>query len=259
MAGDVFQELTQVVEGRVGGYLGPTHQGPGFCRICRGPIANQFVECWRCNEQRRSAVQGAFGLVDRAVPIVYAGDNDQSYRLLRGYKDPVSQTGMDQRRWLLTTLLASVLARHRSCLQGDGIFTHYAVVPSTKGRVPHPLAEVVKVALEVAALSIPELVVTTSPSGATGSRIIDPGLFQAPTNQAAHVLLIDDTWTTGANVQSVAAALKAKGSRRVTALVIARWLTPDGWKPTADFLENHGNSGYSPRICPVGVCSPPVV
>ena len=56
------------------------------------------------------------------------------------------------------------------------------------------------------------------------------------------------------NFQSVAAALKANGSRRVTALVIARWLNPDAWQPVADFLEQNGNSGYSPTICPVGVC-----
>lgn len=256
MAEDVFAELTRVVEERVGGYLGRTHQGLGFCRMCRCPISTQFVECWRCKEHQRSAAQGAFGLVDRAIPIVYAGDNDQSYRLLRGYKDPVSQTGMDQRRWQLTTLLASVLARHRSCLQGDGMFTHYAVVPSTRGRVPHPLAEMVKLALRIAALKIPELAVTASPSAEADKRIVDPRQFRAPSNQAAHVLLIDDTWTTGSNVQSVAAALKANGSGRVTALVIARWLNPAAWQPAADFLERNGNSGYSPTICPVGVCSP---
>jgi hypothetical protein len=42
--------------------------------------------------------------------------------------------------------------------------------------------------------------------------------------RARAVLLIDDTWTTGANAQSAAAALKAAGAERVAALVIGRYV-----------------------------------
>jgi orotate phosphoribosyltransferase len=38
------------------------------------------------------------------------------------------------------------------------------------------------------------------------------------------VLLIDDTWTTGANAQSAAAALKSAGAGPVAAVVIGRHL-----------------------------------
>jgi predicted phosphoribosyltransferase len=43
------------------------------------------------------------------------------------------------------------------------------------------------------------------------------------------VLLIDDTWTTGANAQSAGAALKAAGGGAVAAVVIGRYLTRD-WR-----------------------------
>ncbi|MBV9473775.1 MAG: hypothetical protein JO206_12465, partial [Solirubrobacterales bacterium] len=42
------------------------------------------------------------------------------------------------------------------------------------------------------------------------------------------VLLIDDTWTTGANAQSAAAALKAAGAGPIGAVVIGRHLNR-GW------------------------------
>ena len=42
------------------------------------------------------------------------------------------------------------------------------------------------------------------------------------------MLLIDDTWTTGANAQSAAAALKAAGAGRVAAVVIGRHVNR-GW------------------------------
>ena len=41
------------------------------------------------------------------------------------------------------------------------------------------------------------------------------------------VLLIDDTWTTGANAQSAAAALRAAGSGPVSAVVIGRHVNRD--------------------------------
>jgi orotate phosphoribosyltransferase len=41
------------------------------------------------------------------------------------------------------------------------------------------------------------------------------------------VLLIDDTWTTGASAQSAAAALKAAGAGKVVAAVIGRHVNRD--------------------------------
>ena len=41
------------------------------------------------------------------------------------------------------------------------------------------------------------------------------------------MLLIDDTWTTGANAQSAAAALKDAGAGTVAAVVIGRHLNRD--------------------------------
>ena len=49
-----------------------------------------------------------------------------------------------------------------------------------------------------------------------------PRSRRLPTGQA--VLLIDDTWTTGASAQGAAAALKAAGVRPVAAVVIGRHL-----------------------------------
>jgi phosphoribosylpyrophosphate synthetase len=41
------------------------------------------------------------------------------------------------------------------------------------------------------------------------------------------VLVVDDTWTTGAHAQSASAALKAAGARYVGIVAIGRWLNPD--------------------------------
>jgi orotate phosphoribosyltransferase len=54
-------------------------------------------------------------------------------------------------------------------------------------------------------------------------RIVDPAKY-APTRRVdgESILLVDDTWTTGANVSSAAGALKAAGARRVGVVVVGR-------------------------------------
>ena len=57
------------------------------------------------------------------------------------------------------------------------------------------------------------------------SRAFDAGKYAATRNLGSRsVLLIDDTWTTGANAQSAAAALKAAGAGPVASVVIGRHL-----------------------------------
>jgi hypothetical protein len=63
-----------------------------------------------------------------------------------------------------------------------------------------------------------------------------------------HVLLLDDTWTTGGHLQSASAALKAAGVRQVTGLAIARWLDPS-WHTTRSFIDELIED-FDPKLCP---------
>src|SRR5262249_62149192 len=53
-------------------------------------------------------------------------------------------------------------------------------------------------------------------------RDLDPGRFDVAPVPGARVLLIDDTWTTGASAQSAAMALRTAGARSVATVVIGR-------------------------------------
>jgi orotate phosphoribosyltransferase len=99
------------------------------------------------------------------------------------------------------------------------------VVPSGRGRPgPHPLA-----ALIAPYLARPPATLVTAGPADLGCRELDPGRFRAiqPLPGAA-VLLLDDTWTTGASVQSAALALRAAGARHVAVVVLGRHLNPAG-------------------------------
>lgn len=51
--------------------------------------------------------------------------------------------------------------------------------------------------------------------------------FTVTSNNAdgRHVLLIDDTWTSGGHALSATLALRASGADQISVLVLARWLT----------------------------------
>ena len=60
-------------------------------------------------------------------------------------------------------------------------------------------------------------------AAAVAERAVHAGKYE-PTRALVgeHVLLVDDTWTTGSNAQSAAGALKAAGAGRVGVVVIGR-------------------------------------
>ncbi|MCP3799117.1 hypothetical protein NLX83_07600 [Allokutzneria sp. A3M-2-11 16] len=64
-----------------------------------------------------------------------------------------------------------------------------------------------------------------------------------------HILLLDDTWVSGAKIQSAAVTLRDAGASRVTALCVARWCRVD-WDDHKALLDSCTDP-YDPFICPV--------
>jgi hypothetical protein len=65
-----------------------------------------------------------------------------------------------------------------------------------------------------------------------------------------HVLILDDTWTTGSNAQSAALAVRRAGAAAVSVMVVGRWLSP-GFGNTTAFIRTRLLTDYDPAICPV--------
>jgi orotate phosphoribosyltransferase len=83
------------------------------------------------------------------------------------------------------------------------------------------------------------------------ARSYDPLRFTAGDfPEGSHVILVDDSWTTGGNVQSAAAALKRAGAAQVSVMVLARILD-DRWEPTRRFIEDGGlRRPFDPSMSP---------
>jgi hypothetical protein len=122
---------------------------------------------------------------------------------------------------LLLALVLVFLRDHGDCVwraaDMPGGPTHLAVVPTGRGRPgPHPLR-----ALVAPYLLRPWAELSARP-GIFADRDLDPDRFAATPVPGARVLLLDDTWTTGASAQSAAMALRAAGAARVATIVLGR-------------------------------------
>jgi hypothetical protein len=181
--------------------------------------------CFRCNSHRKSA---AGLLADVVVPISVAFAGGQFAHDLRQYKRYPSEAARKEKQRRLALLLANFLRVHERCVAaacGAPDFDVVTSVPSTKGLDPHPLSTMLSRTIGQTGPRYRNLLRT----GDIGEgRAFHPDRFHISDNLAGRrVLLVDDTWTTGANAQSAAARLRLAGAERVAVIVLGRWFDAD--------------------------------
>lgn len=237
------------------------------CEVCRGPVRPGFARCYQCD---RHALLGSVLLADAVVPISYAIKGTPFADDLWRYKSapvppsspPTSAsaamsastpapalvaTPASARASVLALMLA-FLTDHGPCVwQRAGMPPpdRLAVVPTGAGRPgPHPLLRLVWPYLRLPGCS---LVLRPGRQG----RDLDLDRFQVLAQPAgASVLLLDDTWVSGASAQSAAAALKLAGARHVAVIVLGRHVNPDD-AASAPLLAGLAAARYDPSACAV--------
>jgi hypothetical protein len=189
------------------------------CAVCRGPVRPGYARCYQCDGHD---LAGHGLLADAVVPISYAVKGTAFAEDLWRYKSG-SPPAASARVPVLAVALA-FLHDHRACVWRHAAMpppSRVAVVPSGSGRPgPHPLLGLISPYLRR-----PSCPLAIRP-GRQG-RDLDLDRFRAAQVPAgASVLLLDDTWVSGANAQSAAAALKRAGARHVAIVVLGRHLNP---------------------------------
>jgi hypothetical protein len=186
--------------------------------------------------------------------MTYAGYLDpitQSGHLMRGYKNPAIRSGS---HWQTVTLLAALgLVGHVECpgrLTGAPL-SAWATVPSlpTKPDLPkHPLNDMVRTLARGRAVEV----TLTGAATVSNPRAINAAHYTASSNAAdQHVLVIDDTWTSGGHATSAALAVRAAGATHISVLVLARWLKL-GWEATTPTWAQQRltSPDFQPDVCP---------
>jgi hypothetical protein len=193
--------------------------GPPVCVLCRGPAWPGFAHCYQCAQHD---LLGRGLLADAVVPISYAVKGTAFAASLWRYKSWSGPSAAAQTS--LLALLLAFLHDHGACVwrhAGMPAPSRLAVVPTGCGRPgPHPL-----LALSAPYLRLPVTPLVIRP----GEQGRDPNMnrFSAErTRSGASVLLLEDTWVSGASAQSAAAALKQAGARHVAVVVLGRHIDP---------------------------------
>jgi predicted amidophosphoribosyltransferase len=158
-----------------------------------------------------------------------------------------------QRSVLIAAVLWRRLARHERCLArmaglATDQFDVITSVPSTSGREEaHPLENVVGGVVAGSAERYRGLLRLNrddiSPREVARDRFAAASQLPGTT-----VLLIDDTWTTGAKMQSASAALKLAGATSVGGVAIGRWFK-NGYRENTEWLRNARKIGWSWSTC----------
>lgn len=193
-------------------------RGPDVCATCFNFTAG-YERCYACAHGR--------AVLDAVVPISYSVGREQLHHALASYKrldgDVARRLGA-----ILAAVLWRFLAKHEDCVAKAAGATHFDLVTTVPSGDPtrderHPLRWIVG-----------EVVVPTRDRHRRLLRRTDAEVslreysehkFEAAQSLDGHaVLLVDDTWTTGASAQSAAAALKAAGAGPIAAVVIGRHL-----------------------------------
>jgi predicted amidophosphoribosyltransferase len=195
--------------------------GPGVCAKCFNLIDEQ-QPCYACAHGRI--------VLDAVVPISYSVASEPLHRALYGYKR-LPEPAAHRLRVVLAAILRRHLALHERCVAaaaGLQRFDLVTTVPSGdryRDRA-HPLREIVTSALGPTRHRHRRLLRRSAFHSGPRSPDFLKYLATHPLDGEA-VLLIDDTWTTGANAQNAAAALKAAGAGSVAALAIGRHVNRD--------------------------------
>ncbi len=188
----------------------------GLCVVCHGPSPGLASRCFQCDLHWQCAQDG---MADVVVPVAFAVKGGAHAGNLWRYKSARAGQAASASAAALRALLLVFLRDHRACVcRAAGLDrpTHLAVVPTGRGRPgPHPLR-----ALVAPYLTIPWAELAATPGDHGGD--LDPRRFVAAPVPGARVLLVDDTWTTGASAQSAAMALRSAGATAVATVVLGR-------------------------------------
>jgi hypothetical protein len=193
-----------------------------------------------CNGHR-----GLTGLADATAFLTYAIAGQESGHLMRGYK---AFRPVDEHKLVVGLLLRVALDGHTKCAgaRAGRPVTHWTTIPSLPATTHvHPLRGLVRGHAQGTEVTLVAAARVQQP------RAVNPDHFTCSDvlTVGSHVMVIDDTWTTGGHAQSAALAMRRAGAGWVSVVVVARWLKED-YKDNKNFVADLRARDYDPSICP---------
>ena len=200
----------------------------GVCSSCRSGASPSFERCYQCQHR---------GIVS-VLPISMSEHNGPLHQRLRNYKDG-NEKQREQYTLELAALLFIFLKKHLKCIGGT---------PDAVVTVPSPNRDAVKSIMDKIGWLQERHVPLSAGNSDSAQR------YDVPSSvRGQHVLLLDDTFTTGSSITAAHRVLTDAGAVVPLPLVIGRHFHPnyDTSRTLANCLSEHK---WKLKKC--GVCSP---
>ena len=220
--------------------------GEGVCAVCHTHTREGYTTCWSCYKTT-SQVSKPCRLV---VPISLYEIPSQLHHILRYYKSD-SYNAARRHDFAVKTvvLLCHFLGLHRACIKvAAGVDWDVVTnVPSSSGRAgEHPLVAALRMVPSV--FESYEPLLRRGPGAIDHLVASDDGYLATGSVRGRRVLLIDDTFTSGARAQSAASALALAGARVVAIVPIGRVVDPH-WDHMPEWWDVQKRKRFTFRDC----------
>jgi adenine/guanine phosphoribosyltransferase-like PRPP-binding protein len=220
------------------------YQGSGVCQWCHGHPNPGYDTCYSCGRTRWQVSNPC----DRIVPVSLYEIPSQLHFILRHYKSGAVPHRHSVLELQVASILCYFLARHRQHIaqEAGGEWDLITTVPSTNRSGVHPLVRALARVPSVYATS--EGLLERGTANIGHNRADDDGYQAIRRLDGERVLLVDDTFTSGARAQSAASRLTLAGAFVVSIVPIGRVINPS-YGDNATWWSAQQAIGFSFAVC----------
>lgn len=209
--------------------------GSGVCGICHSSV-DGYDFCYPCNQARQFLLRN----VPVIVPISLEVEGEQLHHALKGYKDDRDSAVRDRFAYQLAALTEIFWRNHQTCVEP---FDSVATLPSMERNA---FEAVVHRSRRLAGLYRPVL----TRVGPSGTHQLDATKYTVDSSQVEgrRIVLVDDTFTTGATVFSAVRAIRDAGGTVEHVVVIGRYIKR-AYRPSAELIERMRGRAWDVTEC----------
>jgi len=230
----------------IGTFTPPPPAGDGVCDVCHGAPGPGFSRCYSCWQTMRQVTHP----IELVVPISLYEIPGQLHHVLRNYKDGYTEEIRSALRPRVTALLWRFLSTHEDHIV-EVAGAEWDIITSVPSSGPregqHPLERAIGLARPLAEKYQQTLERGDGPLG--HNLASDTGYVVNGDVNGTNVLLVDDTFTSGARVQSAASALALAGANVIAAVPIGRVINPGFNAATTALWETARDTRFDFDVC----------
>ena len=231
----------------VAAYTPPPAYGIGVCDVCHGAPTSGYARCLSC-KRTIDSVSRPLTLV---VPVSHYRVGEQLHTVLGGYKRSSNEDVRRRHLLQVGATLHRFVFEHGDCIRAAAGREWDTVtnVPSKQPRTGrHPLEQAIALGQPLAS-QYERLLEPDEADSISRTQGSDRGFRTIDNVEGKRVLLVDDTFTSGATFQSAASRLALDGADVVAGVVLGRVINPDFNDETRELWERQRAIAFDFATC----------